>query len=118
MRDLIIIIIVITLIFGIYKLIVNSEENKNKILDESLCKLENFDTVIATGSNNTARYFEYYFKDKPSIIRKSRNSIAVLTGNETPEEMTLLSEDVFRYFGLGCRNVSKIFVPNAFVFNQ
>ena len=80
-------------------------------------KLENFDAVIATGSNNTSRYFEYYFKDKPSIIRKSRNSIAVLTGNETPEEMTLLSEDVFRYFGLGCRNVSKIFVPKNYNFD-
>ena len=80
-------------------------------------KLENYDAVIATGSNNTARYFEYYFKDKPSIIRKSRNSVAVLTGNETPEEMTLLSEDVFRYFGLGCRNVSKIFVPKNYNFD-
>ena len=80
-------------------------------------KLENYDAVIATGSNNTARYFEYYFKDKPSIIRKSRNSIAVLTGEETPEEMTLLSEDVFRYFGLGCRNVSKIFVPKNYNFD-
>jgi hypothetical protein len=80
-------------------------------------KLENFDAVIATGSNNTARYFEYYFKNKPSIIRKSRNSVAVLTGNETPEEMTLLSEDVFRYFGLGCRNVSKIFVPKNYNFD-
>jgi hypothetical protein len=80
-------------------------------------KLENYDAVIATGSNNTARYFEYYFKDKPSIIRKSRNSIAVLTGNETPKEMTLLSEDVFRYFGLGCRNVSKIFVPKNYNFD-
>lgn len=80
-------------------------------------KLEGFDAVIATGSNNTARYFEYYFKDKPSIIRKSRNSIAVLTGMETPEEMILLSEDVFRYFGLGCRNVSKIFVPKNYNFD-
>ena len=80
-------------------------------------KLENFDAVIATGSNNTARYFEYYFKNKPSIIRKSRNSVAVLTGNETSEEMTLLSEDVFRYFGLGCRNVSKIFVPKNYNFD-
>ena len=80
-------------------------------------KLENFDAVIATGSNNTARYFEYYLKNKPSIIRKSRNSVAVLTGNETPEEMTLLSEDVFRYFGLGCRNVSKIFVPKNYNFD-
>lgn len=80
-------------------------------------KLENFDAVIATGSNNTARYFEFYFKDKPSIIRKSRNSIAVLTGKETPEQMTALSEDVFRYFGLGCRNVSKIFVPKDYNFD-
>ena len=64
-------------------------------------KLENFDAVIATGSNNTARYFEYYFKDKPHIIRKNRNSVAILTGNETREELTLLGEDIFRYYGLG-----------------
>jgi hypothetical protein len=80
-------------------------------------KLENFDAVIATGSNNTARYFEYYFKDKPSIIRKSRNSIAVLTSTETKEQLTALGEDIFRYFGLGCRNVSKLFVPKGYVFD-
>ena len=80
-------------------------------------KLENFDAVIATGSNNTARYFEYYFKDKPSIIRKSRNSIAVLNGTETKEQLVALGEDIFRYFGLGCRNVSKIFVPKGYSFN-
>ena len=80
-------------------------------------KLENFDAVIATGSNNTARYFEYYFKDKPSIIRKSRNSIAVLNGTETKEQLLALGEDIFRYFGLGCRNVSKIFVPKGYSFN-
>ena len=79
-------------------------------------KLENFDAVIATGSNNTARYFEYYFKDKPSIIRKSRNSVAVLSGNETKEQLTALGEDIFRYFGLGCRNVSKLFVPKDYSF--
>lgn len=79
-------------------------------------KLENFDAVIATGSNNTARYFEYYFKDKPSIIRKSRNSVAVLTGKETKEQLTALGEDIFRYFGLGCRNVSKLFVPKDYSF--
>jgi hypothetical protein len=79
-------------------------------------KLENFDAVIATGSNNTARYFEYYFKNKPSIIRKSRNSVAVLTGNETKEQLTALGEDIFRYFGLGCRNVSKLFVPKGYSF--
>ena len=79
-------------------------------------KLEKFDAVIATGSTNTARYFEYYFKDKPSIIRKSRNSIAVLDGTETEAQLTALGEDIFRYFGLGCRNVSKIFVPKGYSF--
>lgn len=79
-------------------------------------KLENFDAVIATGSNNTARYFEYYFKDKPSIIRKNRNSVAVLTGKESKEELIALGEDIFRYFGLGCRNVSKIFIPKDYDF--
>jgi hypothetical protein len=79
-------------------------------------KLEGFDAVIATGSNNTARYFEYYFKDKPSIIRKNRNSVALLTGNETKEQLVGLGEDIFRYFGLGCRNVSKIFVPKEYDF--
>jgi hypothetical protein len=80
-------------------------------------KLENFDAVIATGSNNTARYFEYYFQNKPSIIRKSRNSVAVLNGTETPAEMEALSEDIFRYFGLGCRSVSKLFVPKNYNFD-
>jgi len=79
-------------------------------------KLEAFDAVIATGSNNTARYFEYYFKSKPHIIRKNRNSVAVLTGNETHEELVGLGEDIFRYFGLGCRNVSKLFVPAGYDF--
>ena len=80
-------------------------------------KLEHFDAVIATGSNNTARYFEYYFKDKPSIIRKNRNSVAILNGEETKEQLIALGEDIFRYFGLGCRNVSKLFVPKGYSFN-
>jgi hypothetical protein len=80
-------------------------------------KLENFDAVIATGSNNTSRYFEYYFKDKPSIIRKNRNSAAVLNGKETKEQLEALGEDIFRYFGLGCRNVSKLFVPKGYTFD-
>lgn len=80
-------------------------------------KLENFDAVIATGSNNTARYFEYYFKNKPSIIRKNRNSVAILNGNETHEDLVNLGEDIFRYFGLGCRNVSKLFVPKGYNFD-
>lgn len=81
-------------------------------------KLEGFDAVIATGSDNTARYFEYYFKDKPSIIRKNRNSVAVLTGNETTEQLEALSDDIFRYYGLGCRNVSKLFVPMDYDFKD
>ena len=79
--------------------------------------LKNIDAVIATGSNNTARYFDYYFGKYPHIIRKNRNSVAVLTGNETTREYELLADDIMRYFGLGCRNVSKIFVPANFNFN-
>ncbi|WP_396634603.1 acyl-CoA reductase [Maribacter sp. R86514] len=77
-------------------------------------KLENYDAVIATGSNNTARYFEYYFSKKPNIIRKNRNSVAVLNGKETSEELEALGEDIFRYFGLGCRSVSKIYIPKNY----
>jgi len=80
-------------------------------------KLENFEAVIATGSNNTARYFEYYFKDKPSIIRNNRNSVAVLNGKETLEDIQALSEDIFRYYGLGCRNVSKLYIPKNYNFD-
>lgn len=80
-------------------------------------KLQGFDAVIATGSDNTSRYFEYYFKSKPNIIRKNRNSVAVITGNETESDFEALSEDVFRYFGLGCRSVSKLFVPEGFDFD-
>ncbi|MEP2935530.1 MAG: acyl-CoA reductase [Gilvibacter sp.] len=77
-------------------------------------KLENFDAVIATGSNNTARYFEHYFGKYPNVIRQNRNSVAVITGNETQEQLGLLGEDIFRYFGLGCRNVSKLFIPKGY----
>ena len=79
--------------------------------------LENYDAVIATGSNNTSRYFEYYFGKKPHIIRKNRNSIAILKGDETKEILELLAEDIFRYFGLGCRSVSKVFVPKDYNFD-
>ena len=74
--------------------------------------------VIATGSNNTARNFEYYFKNFARIIRKNRNGIAILDGKETTEELGLLGEDIFSYFGLGCRNVSKLFVPKGYDFGQ
>lgn len=81
-------------------------------------RLKDFDAVIATGSNNTSRYFEYYFGKYPHIIRKNRNSVAVLTGNETDEDLTLLADDIFRYFGLGCRNVSKLYVPEGYNFEK
>ena len=74
-------------------------------------RLENFDAVIATGSNNSSRYFDYYFSKVPNIIRKNRNSIALLTGEESSEELKHLGEDIFNYYGLGCRNISKLFVP-------
>ncbi len=74
-------------------------------------RLENFDAVIATGSNNTARYFDYYFGKYPHIIRKNRNSVAVITGEESEANMKALATDIFQYFGLGCRNVSKVYLP-------
>lgn len=77
-------------------------------------QLKDFDAVIATGSNNSARYFDHYFGKYPHIIRKNRNSVAVLSGDESKEELELLGEDVFRYFGLGCRNVSKVYLPADF----
>lgn len=95
------------------KLIAIEREFQHKIIYADL--LKNIDAVIATGGNNAARYFDYYFGKYPHIIRKNRNSIAVLSGNETPEELLQLGEDVFQYFGLGCRNVSHIIVPENYV---
>ena len=80
--------------------------------------LENFDAIIATGSDNSARYFEYYFGRYPSIIRKNRNGIAVLNGNENDEDLSRLAKDIFLYFGLGCRNVSKLYVPQNYDFDK
>ena len=92
-----------------------SEGNVNY---EFVERLQNFDAVIATGSNNTGRYLEYYFKDSLSIIRKNRTSIAVLQGDETPDELQLLAEDIFRYYGLGCRNVTRLFIPQDFLIDR
>ena len=89
-----------------------NEFSNNEIEYQIVEKLENFDAVIATGSNNTARYLEYYIKDNLSIIRKNRTSVAVLKGDETDEELQLLADDIFRYYGLGCRNVTRILIPN------
>ncbi len=76
--------------------------------------LSNFDVVIATGSNNSSRYFDYYFNKYQHIIRKNRTSVAVINGEESVNELKDLGNDIFSYFGLGCRNVSKLFVPRGY----
>lgn len=80
-------------------------------------RLKDYDAVIATGSNNTSMYFEQYFGKYPNIIRKNRNGIAVLSGDETKEELKALGADIFDYFGLGCRSVSKLYVPEDYNFD-
>lgn len=77
-------------------------------------RLTSIDALIATGSDNTARYFEYYFRNHPRVIRKNRTSVAILDGSETETELKALGKDIFWYFGLGCRNVSKVFVPKNY----
>lgn len=96
------------------KKLIEIEPSFNNYIDFTDKKLEGFDAVIATGSNNTARYFDYYFGKYPHIIRKNRNSVAILTGEESTKEMEALANDIFSYFGLGCRNVSKIYVPKTY----
>jgi len=91
-------------------------EFRNKI-EFTHGKLSGFDAVIATGTDNSSRYFEYYFREYPHIIRKNRNSIAIIEGNESHAELEALGTDVFSYFGLGCRNVSKIYVPEGYDFS-
>jgi hypothetical protein len=81
-------------------------------------KLQNIDVVIATGSNNSARYFEYYFSKYPHIIRKNRQSVAIIKGDETETELKALAKDVFYYYGLGCRNVSQLLVPQNYDFSR
>ncbi len=79
-------------------------------------KLSGCDAYIATGSNNSARYFDYYFGKYPHIIRRNRSSAAVLTGDESAAELSALADDIYLYFGLGCRNVTKIYVPENYDF--
>lgn len=89
-----------------------------KELTEFTERLNTIDAVIATGSNNSSRYFDAYFGKYPNIIRKNRTSVACLTGKETKEDLLELGKDIFSYFGLGCRNVSKIYVPKDFDFEN
>lgn len=91
---------------------VNGEFNSRISISDGM--LSGFDIVIATGSDNSSRYFEHYFGRYPNIIRKNRNSIAVIDGNESNEELEALGSDIFSYFGLGCRSISKLFVPEKF----
>jgi hypothetical protein len=79
-------------------------------------RLNGCDAYIATGSNNSARYFDYYFGKYPSLIRRNRTSVAVLTGQESPQELEGLADDVYQYFGLGCRNVTQLYVPENYDF--
>jgi hypothetical protein len=81
-------------------------------------RLNDMDAMIATGSDNTSRYFEYYFSKIPHIIRKNRTAVAVLNGNETVDDLQELSKDIFLYFGLGCRNISKLYVPEGYNFKS
>ncbi|MDZ7936687.1 MAG: acyl-CoA reductase [Emticicia sp.] len=81
-------------------------------------RLNDADALITTGSDNTAKHFEYYFASKPRIIRRNRTSVAVLNGNETRAELADLGNDIFQYFGLGCRNVSKLYVPVGYTFDK
>ncbi len=89
------------------------EINNNTVFAEML---KGCDAYIATGSNNSSRYFEYYFDKYPNIIRRNRTSVAILTGEETKEDLENLADDVYLYFGLGCRNVTKIYVPEGYDF--
>ena len=101
--------------FLLKKLFEIDEELKHSISISEIIK--GMDAVIATGSNNSSRYFQYYFGKYPHIIRKNRSSVAVLRGSESEEDLVNLGSDIFSYFGLGCRNVSKLFVPENYSFD-
>lgn len=105
-----------TMMFLINKLYEFDPELRNIIIIAQ--RLNDADALIATGSDNTAKHFEYYFASKPRIIRRNRTSVAVLNGNETRVELADLGNDIFQYFGLGCRNVSKFYVPVGYTFDK
>ena len=104
--------------FIIKKLIEINPEFKQKIRFVEEIKKKKMDAVIATGSDVSAKYFDYYFKNAKKIIRKNRKSVAILDGTESKKELEELAIDVFAYFGLGCRNVSKIFLPKGYKLDQ
>lgn len=94
------------------------DDNLSEVVQIVGPKLLDFDAVIATGSNNTARHFEQYFGKYPHIIRKNRTSVAIISGQETEEELKNLATDIFAYFGLGCRNVTKLYLPKGYDLNK
>ncbi len=99
----------------IYKKIIEWQPDlKHKIVLSEM--LKKCDAYIATGSNNSSLYFDQYFGKYPNIIRRNRTSVAILDGTETNEELLKLADDIFYYFGLGCRNVTKIYVPKNYNF--
>lgn len=100
------------------KIIIIAPEFRDNISFIDDIKNRKFDAVIATGSDNSAQYFEYYFRGAKRIIRKNRRSVAVLDGNESDSQLIALADDVFAYFGLGCRNVSKLFLPKRYDLNK
>jgi hypothetical protein len=102
------------LIVNLSELLCSIEPRFTEMIEFREGYLKDPDVVIATGSNNSSRYFEYYFGKYPNIIRKNRNSISIIDGNETSAELESLGSDIFLYFGLGCRNVSKIFIPRGY----
>ena len=102
----------------IVKMLINLNPIFGQLISFTQSRMKDFDAVIATGSDNTSRYFNYYFSKYPHIIRKNRNSVAILSGNETKEELYSLGDDVFAYYGLGCRNVSKLYVPTEYNFEM
>ncbi len=99
------------LIPAIADLLISIEPEFKDLIEFTEGRLHSFDAVIATGSGNTGRYFDYYFGKYQHIIRRNRNGAAVLTNKETEEDFEQLAADVFMYFGLGCRSISKLFVP-------
>jgi len=103
---------------AIADVLIEIEPGFSQLIEFTEERIKKIDAIIATGSNNTSRYFEYYFGKYPNIIRKNRNSLAILNGDETEEELKNIAKDIFQYFGLGCRNVSKLFVPEKYSFEQ
>lgn len=103
---------------AIANMLINIEPEFKPLIQIADGPLKEFDAVLATGSDSSVRYFDYYFRNYPSLIRGHRNGIAILRGNETQDDLVGLSNDIFTYFGLGCRNVSKLLVPVGYNFDS